>query len=100
MDEYCDNPHLCIYPVCATSNCSDCNCTLTPEQVRQFAKRYAYLRGRSLDAIKDGGVFAGLTPDNVVLNGDDLDAAIDGALTLLVNTEGKRPAQGTDAGPV
>ena len=100
MDEYCDNLHLCIYPVCATSNCSDCNFTLTPEQVRQFAKRYAYLRGRSLDAIKDGGVFAGLTPDNVVLNGDDLDAAIDGALALLANTKGKRPAQGTDAGPV
>ena len=87
MDEYCDNLHLCIYPVCATSNCGDdCNCALTPEQVRRFAKRYAYLRGRSLDAIKEGGVFAGLTPDNVVLNGEDLDAAIDGALALLVNT--------------
>jgi hypothetical protein len=86
MDEYCDNLHLCIYPVCATSNCGDdCNCALTPEQVRRFAKRYAYLRGRSLDAIKEGGVFAGLTPDNVVLNGDDLDAAIDGALAMKPN---------------
>ncbi|MDW9227040.1 hypothetical protein C7S15_1607 [Burkholderia cepacia] len=43
------------------------------------AARYRYLRERPLDAVSAGGVFAGKTPDNVVLNGADLDAAIDAA---------------------
>lgn len=43
------------------------------------AIRYRWLRSRNLDAINRGGVFAGRTPDNVVLNGDDLDRAVDGA---------------------
>lgn len=43
------------------------------------AARYRWLRSRDLDTIKAGGVFAGKTPDNVVLNGEDLDAAIDAA---------------------
>lgn len=46
-------------------------------------RRYAFLRARSLETIRAGGVFAGKTPDNVVLNGDDLDAAIDMAMGLL-----------------
>lgn len=41
------------------------------------AKRYQYLRSRDLDTINSGGIFAGITPDNVVVNGDDLDEAID-----------------------
>lgn len=41
------------------------------------ASRYLHLRSKSLDTIGDGGVFAGLTPKNVVLNGQDLDEAID-----------------------
>lgn len=44
------------------------------------AERYRYLRERDLDTIEQGGVFAGMTPDDVVLNGDDLDNAIDNAL--------------------
>lgn len=44
------------------------------------AARYRWLRERDLDAIHEGGVFAGMTPKNVVLNGVDLDAAIDRAL--------------------
>jgi len=40
------------------------------------AELYRHLRTRDLDAIKTGGVFAGMTPDNYVLSGDDLDAAI------------------------
>lgn len=44
------------------------------------AARYRWLRTRNLDAISAGGVFAGKTPENVVLNGDDLDAAIDLAM--------------------
>ena len=43
----------------------------------QDAARYRWLRSRDLDTIHNGGVFAGMTPKNVVLNGDDLDAAID-----------------------
>lgn len=50
-----------------------------PPIVRDAA-RYRYLRDRDLDTIHKGGVFAGMTPKNVVLNGGDLDAAIDAAL--------------------
>ena len=47
------------------------------------ASRYRYLRDRDLDTIKHGGVFAGKTPDNIVLNGADLDEAIDKALKIV-----------------
>ena len=43
------------------------------------AARYLWLRERDLDSISAGGLFVGRTPDNVVINGDDLDAAIDAA---------------------
>ena len=43
----------------------------------EHAERYAWLRERDLSTIYQGGVFAGKTPENVVLNGADLDAAID-----------------------
>lgn len=46
------------------------------------ANRYLWLRARDLDTITVGGVFAGATPDNVVLNGEDLDLAIDVAMGL------------------
>ena len=81
--------HCCVSPVCGDS-CCDCNGALPQEMVRKYAKRYAYLRERSLDAIKSGGVFAGMTPDNVVLNGGDLDAAIDAALDLSFNAKAHR----------
>jgi hypothetical protein len=41
------------------------------------ARRYRYLRNRDLETIHMGGIFAGRVPENVVVNGDDLDAAID-----------------------
>lgn len=41
------------------------------------AKRYRWLRAKDLETISNGGVFAGLTPDNIVLNGSDLDKAVD-----------------------
>ena len=50
------------------------------EELERDAARYRYLRDRDLDTIDKGGVFAGRTPQNVVLNGDDLDAAIDAAM--------------------
>lgn len=84
-----DAVHLCIRPACG-ERCDQCSGALSPEKVKAYAKRYAYLRERSLDAIKAGGVFAGLTPENVVLNGDDLDAAVDAAQALLVNTTDDR----------
>jgi hypothetical protein len=48
--------------------------------MEQDAARYRWLRDRDLDVIHHGGVFAGMTPQNVVLNGADLDAAVDAAM--------------------
>ncbi len=45
------------------------------------AARYRWLRSRDVGAISAGGVFAGMTPDNVVLSGEDLDRAVDTART-------------------
>ena len=55
------------------------------------ACRYRWLRDRDIDAIDNGGVFAGLTPDNVVINGEDLDAAIDAAMekSVIFQVSGK-----------
>lgn len=39
-----------------------------------------FLRSRNLDAIKQGGVFVGMTPQNLILNGTDLDEAVDIAM--------------------
>ncbi|KSO59644.1 hypothetical protein [Pseudomonas aeruginosa] len=53
-----------------------------PEQIRRMAKdaaRYRWLRERDLETISRGGVFAGMTPENIVLNLEDLDAEIDAA---------------------
>lgn len=49
-------------------------------QLCKDAERYRWLRKRDLDTISVGGVFVGMTPDNVVINGEDLDAAIDAAM--------------------
>ncbi|WP_134516943.1 ead/Ea22-like family protein [Pseudomonas aeruginosa] len=50
------------------------------EALRNDAARYRWLRERDLETIRQGGVFAGMTPENIVLNQEDLDAAIDAAL--------------------
>lgn len=50
------------------------------DELRPGHDRYQWLRDRPLETVAQGGVFAGKTPDNVVLNGSDLDAAIDAAL--------------------
>ena len=52
------------------------------------AARYRWLRERDLETISKGGVFAGMTPRNVVLNGKDLDAAIDAAMPEPTLTKG------------
>ncbi|WP_177477853.1 hypothetical protein [Pseudomonas sp. GW531-T4] len=46
---------------------------------RKDAERYQWLRERDLETLHRGGVFAGQTPQNMVLNGKDLDDAIDAA---------------------
>ncbi len=56
------------------------------EAVERDAARYRFLRDRDLDAITEGGVFAGMTPDNVVLNGDDLDRHVD----RMMHSEGPK----------
>lgn len=58
---------------------------VTDAQLLDDAKRYRWLRSRELDAITQGGVFAGMTPDNVVLNGEDLDRVID--MSIHATTE-------------
>jgi len=51
------------------------------EALRKDAERYRWLRSRDLDTISQGGVFAGLTPQNMVLNEETLDEAIDAAMS-------------------
>ena len=41
------------------------------------ANRYQFLKNADLDSINKGGIFVGKTPDNVVINGADLDREID-----------------------
>ena len=52
------------------------------------AARYQWLRERDLETVHKGGVFAGMTPENYVLNGADLDAAIDDALAAQAKQGG------------
>lgn len=49
-------------------------------ELEKDAARYRYLRERDLDTIHRGGLFAGRVPENVVVNGDDLDAEVDAAM--------------------
>ncbi len=57
---------------------NDCQAAAQAEDTNALnAARYHYLRDRDLETISNGGVFAGMTPDNVVLNGEDLDKAVD-----------------------
>lgn len=49
-------------------------------QMRKDAARYRYLRNRPEDTIGRGGIFAGMTPKNVILTEGDLDRAVDLAM--------------------
>lgn len=51
----------------------------------QEVARYRWLRDRNLETINQGGVFAGITPENMILNGVDLDAAVDAAIEAAPN---------------
>lgn len=46
------------------------------------SERYMVLRQADVDTIHNGGLFAGLTPDNIVINGSDLDERVDAVLAL------------------
>ncbi|WEA19085.1 hypothetical protein [Pseudomonas juntendi] len=48
--------------------------------LKRYADRYRWIRHRNLDTISQGGVFAGQTPQNLVLNEETLDEAIDAAM--------------------
>ena len=52
------------------------------------AARYRWLRERDLETVHKGGVFAGMTPENYVINGVDLDAAIDAAIAAQAKQGG------------
>src|SRR5207237_7130695 len=52
----------------------------------QDAERYRWLRSRPLNAISEGGVFIGKTPDDVVMNLEDADAEIDAAMSTPKGT--------------
>lgn len=54
------------------------------------AARYRWLRERDLETVHKGGVFAGMTPENYVINGVDLDAAIDAAIAAQAK-QGEQP---------
>lgn len=51
------------------------------ERLRKDAERYQVLRQADVDTIHNGGLFAGLTPENIVLNGRDLDERVDAVIT-------------------
>ncbi|MCO7610951.1 Lar family restriction alleviation protein [Pseudomonas chlororaphis] len=53
-------------------------------ELRKDAERYQWLRSRDLETISHGGVFAGLTPQNMVLNEETLDEAVDAAMAKEV----------------
>jgi hypothetical protein len=50
------------------------------EALRNDAERYRVLRQADVDTIHNGGLFAGLTPDNIVINGHDLDRLTDAVI--------------------
>ena len=45
--------------------------------IEKDVRRYQYLRCADIDSVYKGGIFVGRTPDNIVINGEDLDVAID-----------------------
>lgn len=50
------------------------------ETLRLDAMRYQVLRQADVDTIQNGGLFAGLVPDNKVINGVDLDEQADAVI--------------------
>lgn len=55
-------------------------------ELRKDGERYRWLRSRDLETINQGGVFAGITPQNMVLNEETLDEAVDAAMAKEVQS--------------
>lgn len=51
-------------------------------ELKADARRYRFLKNADIHAVYSGGLFAGKTPDNIVLNGSDLDEEIDKAMNV------------------
>lgn len=67
----------------------DCDLPVVPKLPDACdAARYRWLRSRDLETISQGGVFAGMTPENVILNGEDLDEAVDAAIAAQAKQGG------------
>lgn len=49
-------------------------------ELERDAARYRWLRSRDPDTIATGGVFAGITPENLILTEEHLDVAVDMAM--------------------
>lgn len=58
------------------------------EAAQKDAQRYQWLRSKDLETIDKGGVFAGQTPENVLLNEEDLDEYIDSEMRQSASQEG------------
>jgi len=54
-------------------------------RLRKDAARYNVLRQADVDTVHNGGLFAGLTPENIVINGRDLDERVDAVLAQTLN---------------
>lgn len=53
---------------------------------KRDAERYRWLRSRDVDTISSGGIFIGVTPENLVVNFDDADARVDGAIKANIDS--------------
>lgn len=56
------------------------------QETRLDAERYRWLRSRDVNSISKGGVFAGITPQNLVINEETLDEAVDDAIAKELMT--------------
>ncbi len=57
------------------------------KSLRTDAERYQVLRQADIDTIQNGGLFAGLTPENLVINGHDLDERTDAVIAARKGAE-------------
>ena len=60
----------------------------TTQGLEQDAARYRWLRSRDVNAISQGGVFIGVTPDNYVINEEHADQYIDTAIAAQAKQGG------------
>lgn len=88
MDVWCEDDDW-LTPIFAEAQRRWPRTDLENEQLRRDASRYRWLRSRDVETIHQGGVFAGVTPDNLVINGEDLDRRVDEAMASSATAEGR-----------